>query len=625
MSVTKTVLISANAAGEEGNDWSYYESSVSADGRYAAFYSNASNLVPGDTNGAIDVFVKDLLTGTLTRVTTSSSGEQSNGSAFVPAISDDGQLIVYSSFASNVVPGDTNGQKDVFAKDLQTGVATLVSATASGAQANGSAGGVTLSGDGHFVAFQSDASNMVTGDTNGVTDLFVRNLRTGALALASTSSTGVHANGASANASLSADGRFVAFQSDASNLVAGDTNTASDVFIKDLLTGQLTLVSTGGAGAANGASAFPSLSADGRYVAFHSAASNLTAHDVNGVDDVFVKDRLTGNVTLVSSSLDGDPGNGRSFYPSISADGRFVCFTSSASDLVPGDTNLGTDVFVKDLVTGQLARASVNDAGGQAAAGSYWSSISADGRYVTYESLAANLVPGDTNHTKDVFVSVNPLAGTGLSAGGDTWIGTGGDEGRFGLEGNDSLDGKEGNDRLWGDEGSDTLVGGVGDDKLYGGEAADVLRGGYGYDLLAGGADADSLFGDQGNDTLKGEAGNDFLQGYIGDDHLFGGAGRDTVRGEAGNDTLDGGGGSDILVGDAGADVYVLRAGDGFDTVEGFAQGVDKIALADGVKFADLSFIQVGGSTKIAVHGHGEMLVLGSLPDAFDASDFILA
>ena len=221
---------------------------------------------------------------------------------------------------------------------------------------------------------------------------------------------------------LAADGRFVAFGSDATNLVTGDTNAVSDAFVYDRVTGTTERVSVSSAGAeANGTSFAPAISADGRFVAFPSEATNLVPGDTNGVTDVFVRDRLTGTTERVSVSSAGAEANGTSFAPAISADGRFVAFPSEATNLVPGDTNGATDVFVRDRLTATTDRVSVDSAGAQANDRSDFPAISADGSVVAFVSTATNLVPDDTNvcgsfmtpgSCPDLFVRVRTMTTT---------------------------------------------------------------------------------------------------------------------------------------------------------------------------------------------------------------------
>ncbi len=410
-----TSRVSVSSTGAQANAGSE-SPAVSADGRFVAFASYASNLVPGDTDGLVDVFVRDQWTGATARVSVSSTGAQPDGvSSLDTAMSPGGRFVAFVSQASNLVPGDTNGLADVFVRDRWTSTTSRVSVSSTGAQGiGGDSSHPAFSAGGRFVAFSSDASNLVPGDTNGIPDVFLRDRRTGTTRRVSVSSAGVQADGLGSFApSLSGNGRFVAFSSDASNLVPGDTNGISDVFVRDRWSGTTTRVSVGpGGGQANGeASLDPVLSADGRFVAFVSDASNLVPGDTNGSLDVFVRDRRSGTTRRVSVSSTGAQANGfGSFAPGLSADGRFVAFVSDASNLVPGDTNGISDAFVRDRWTGTTRRVSVSSTGAQTNGfGSFGSNsvapaISADGRSVAFASDAANLVGGDTNESLDVFV-----------------------------------------------------------------------------------------------------------------------------------------------------------------------------------------------------------------------------
>jgi Tol biopolymer transport system component len=408
-----TTRVSVASGGTQANNISH-ASAISADGRYVAFQSLASNLVAGDTNGVRDVFVHDQVTGVTTRISVASGGTQANGesgASGVPyvttAISADGRYVAFQSLASNLVAGDTNGVQDVFVHDRVTGDTTRVSVDSSGTQATGVSWSSAISADGRYVAFYSPASNLVAGDTNGMSDVFVHDRVTGDTTRVSVASSGTQADDYSGSPAISADGRYVAFASSASNLVAGgDTALLSqDIFIHDRVSGATTRVSVGTGGTqANNISQAPKISADGRYVAFYSAASNLVAGDTNARTDVFVRDRVTGVTTRVSVATSGAQANGSSYVCGISGDGRYVAFYSAASNLVAGDTNGTYDVFVRDRVTGATTRVSVAPSGAQSNGSSSVPAISGDGRYVVFESAASNLVAGDTNAKTDVFV-----------------------------------------------------------------------------------------------------------------------------------------------------------------------------------------------------------------------------
>ena len=311
--------------------------SVSADGRYVAYVS--------DADGVNDVLVRDNQNDTTTRVSVDSTGNRANATTPLPqpAISGDGRFVAFVSNATNLVAGDSNNVADIFVHDRQTGVTTRVSINSSGGEANAASSDPAISADGRYVAFVSAANNLVAGDTNGVGDIFVYDRQTRATTRVSVSSAANQGNADSVTPSLSADGRYVAFASQASNLVTGDTNRTSDVFVRDRQTGATTRVSVGSSGTqGNNSSREPSFSADGRFVAFTSQAGNLVTGDTNGIADVFVYDRQTANTTRVSVDSEGNQWNSDSDSPSISGDGRFVAFRNNPSSSV---------VFVHDRQT----------------------------------------------------------------------------------------------------------------------------------------------------------------------------------------------------------------------------------------------------------------------------------
>ncbi|QQR76161.1 MAG: PD40 domain-containing protein [Holophagales bacterium] len=420
--------VSVDSAGVEANLGSLGRPSISSDGRFVAFASDASNLVEADTNGTTDVFVRDRETGTTSRVSVSSNGVEGNALSYSPSVSVDGRFVAFSSDASNLVGSDTNGSRDVFVHDRQAGTTTRASLAGNGAQANGVSLGSVISGDGRFVAFFSVATNLVANDTNGTFDVFVHDLLTGATTRVSVSSAGGQASAGSFSPSISGDGRFVAFDSLASNLVSGDTNASWDCFVHDRQTGTTSRVSVDNSGAqGNGTSNETSISADGRYVAFISGASNLVAADANGVADVFVHDRQTGMTTRVSVVESGAEANGASGGPSISDDGRFIAFASDASNLVPADWNGVTDVFRRDLPLGTVVLVSAAFPEAQANGQSSYLSISGDGHSVAFDSTASNLVPDDTNGVDDIFIERLEIFSDGFELGGlEAWSGADG-------------------------------------------------------------------------------------------------------------------------------------------------------------------------------------------------------
>jgi Tol biopolymer transport system component len=400
-----TTRLSVGPGGAQADGRSFVPA-LSADGRYAAFYSDATNLVTGDTNSARDVFVRDLNTGETTRVSVGAAGVEASGDSFEPAISADGRFVAFSSAATNLVPGDSNDANDVFVRDRQANTTTRVSVGLAGANANGGSDAPSISADGRYVAFTSAATNLVEGDTNGQRDAFVFDRQTGVTTLASLSFTGEQAILDSFTPELSADGKVLVFTSFASNLVSFDDNEGSDVFVRDLQAGTTTRVSeyTGGF-QAEGDSQRPAISADGRYVAFDSDAWNLAWGDTNDTFDIFVHDRQTGYTTRVSVDDSGGQSDGPSYRASLSADGRYVSYYSDASNLVAGDTNGSSDVILYDRNSGAVRRLSVAGGGGEANGNSLRPALSGNGRLVVFESDASNLVAGDSNQFTDIFVN----------------------------------------------------------------------------------------------------------------------------------------------------------------------------------------------------------------------------
>ncbi|GAA6619028.1 DUF4114 domain-containing protein [Scytonema sp. NUACC26] len=412
----KALHISRVSGGQGGNQGNTSSSSpdISADGRYIAFRSDASNLVANDTNNFSDVFVYDTQTGTTRRVSIGTGGIEGNN--FVngnPSISADGNYIVFESFASNLVANDTNDFSDIFIHDSLTGSTRLVSINSQGDQGNDVSSSPVISSNGRYVAFESYASNLVANNTNGFNNIFVRDTLTGTTRLISLSSTGNEGNNSSFSPAISADGRYVTFDSFASNLVANDTNNNRDVFVYDTQTSTTSRISVSSTGVeGNNFSYNPVISGSGRYIVFESLASNLVANDTNNASDIFIYDIQTSTTRRISVDSQGNQGNDASSSPAISTDGRYVTFSSSASNLVVNDTNNAIDIFIYDTQTNITKLLTVDSQGNQGNNSSYNPAISANGNYIVFETDASNLVTGDTNDSRDIFVYDNlPIVG----------------------------------------------------------------------------------------------------------------------------------------------------------------------------------------------------------------------
>ncbi len=404
---TPPELVSVNRDGRAGN-FASVAPAISNDGRFVAFFSDASDLVTGDTNEMRDVFLRDRALGQTERISVSDTGAQANGPSHRggdnPAMNADGSIVAFDSEATNLVPGDTNRVTDVFVRLRASARTERASVSSSQTQGNGPSSSPSIDATGRFVAFQSLANNLVANDTNGVSDIFVRDREQGTTERVCGN---VQGNGPSSQPAISADARFVAFVSAATNLVADDSNGVLDVFVCDRHTGTMELVSRNSNGEiGNGDSILPSISADGRFVAFKSIATNLVANDRNGLVDVFVHDRLTKQTQRVSVSFLERDSNGTSFAPAIDCSGRFVAFGSEATNLVAEDFNQVASLFVRDLVSQRTFLVDRNALGDQANAAvlDVAPALSCQPLSVAYTSLATNLAPGDRNEHADVYV-----------------------------------------------------------------------------------------------------------------------------------------------------------------------------------------------------------------------------
>jgi len=397
---------------------------VNADARYCAFSTADSAVVSGDTNGVADIFVRDTMTGAVSRVSVSSTGAQANGPSHSPSMSSGGRYIAFVSGASNLVSGDTNGVDDIFVHDRGTGTTTRVSISSAGLEADGPSSEPFINGNGRFVAFTSLATNLVGDDNNGVSDIFVRNLNSRLTECVSRAyNTGQIGNGHSRSPSMDISGLMVAFSSEATNLYAFDTNGVEDVFLR--VWGETARISRGNSMVqGNGPSYDPHLSPDGTYVVYASEATNFFTGDTNGVADLFIFDMIVFGTEHIEIAPAGSQPNGHSWAPKLSYGGRQIAFVSAASNLVASDQNEVADVFVLDRQSGFTIMASRSSLGVMSSAESHSPQISVNGK-VAFISSAGNLVPFDTNGVDDAFLhdifTVRPIALNvvrGVSVGG---------------------------------------------------------------------------------------------------------------------------------------------------------------------------------------------------------------
>jgi len=400
-----TERASVHSNGTEGNA-SSSDPSISGDGRYVAFETNASNLVAGDTNLVDDIFVRDRANNTTMRVSVSNGGVQGNDRSRDPSIDDSGRYIAFESFATNLVSGDSNGEADIFVHDLETGAIERVSVASDDTEGDRDSYDPSISADGRFVVFRSMSRDLTIPGGGGTHDnVIMHDRQTGETTLISISLSGTGGgNNYSREAAVSEDGRFVVFESEASNLVPNDTTGTVDILLRDVQNGTTQRVNVSSEGiVGNGTAAKPVISNDGRYSAYYSRATNLVPEDTNGDYDVFVYDRQTETTERVSVASDGTEGNGNSYDPSISTDGRYVTFQSLADNLVEGDS-INADIFVHDRQLGTTKKISMTKGGGLANESSADPAISSDGRFVAFQSNATNLVNDDTNSVGDIFV-----------------------------------------------------------------------------------------------------------------------------------------------------------------------------------------------------------------------------
>jgi Tol biopolymer transport system component len=617
---------------------------LSGDGRFVVFTSRASNLSPDDADWVIDVFRRDVQTNANTLVSraTGASGVKANGDSSASAVSRDGRLVAFGSWATNLSPDDGDTTADVYVRDLQTNTTTLVSRASgpSGAKGNGISYAGALSDDGRFVAFVSEATNLSPDDGDTTADVYVRDLQTNATTLVSRASgaAGAKANGNAYQVAISGDGRYVAFDSQGYNLDPADPDDYTDVFVRDRQTATTMLASrpTGTGGPIRDLDSYEAaISRDGRFVAFASNAGGLHADDGEGDPDVFVRDLQTNTTTLVSraTGATGDKGNAESRGATISDGGRYVAFRSAATNLSSDDGDGTRDIFVRDLQnsTTTLVSRAGGASGAKANAESWSAALSGNGRFVAFGSWATNLHPDDRDTNSDVFrrqVRSEPLAASDTyTAAQDTPLTVAAP----GVLANDSdpegdplsaqlvsgpahgtlalnADGSFIYTPAPGYAGSDSFTYKVnhGADSsaatatitvtaapapppapaapppttlpapppppapavnpLCQGRPATIVGTARG-DVLRGTPRADVIVALGGNDRVRGLGGNDRICAGGGADRVEGGGGADRLAGAAGKDLLLGGAGHDLLLGGAGADA--LRGGPGKDRLTG--------------------------------------------------------
>jgi Tol biopolymer transport system component len=378
---------------------------VSGDGRHAAFRSSGADLVPGDTNGVADVFVRDRWTGVVERVSVSSTGEEGTAESMEPHISYDGRYVVFASEANDLVLDVPAGSaKDIFLRDRWLGTTRLVTVSSMNSAANGDTHHPRVSSDGRYVSFEGSATNLVPGMSTSNYQVFRRDM-SGTTALVSANLAGTSGIGFSWNGAISGDGRYVTFVSSVSNLVTADTNGQADAFWRDMLTGTTRRVSVSSSGAQGTAATWvnSSMSRDGRWVVFASSSPNLAPGEFAAGYDIFLHDTQTSETLRISLTSSGAAANQNSYDPTISDDGRYVAFQSFSTNLDPLDTDLQSDVFLRDRAMGSTKLVSRSATGGTDD-DSYGASISGNGDVVGFHSESTDLVPSDTNLRIDTFV-----------------------------------------------------------------------------------------------------------------------------------------------------------------------------------------------------------------------------
>jgi len=405
-----TILVSRASNGDVADDDSF-QASISANGRFIAFRSGATNLSNRDADAFEDIFVHDRKRKRTELVSVRSNGGAANGGSFSPSISAGGRFVSFTSEATNLSGADDADDlvTDVFVRDRKTDKTTLISRRSNGGDGgNASSRESHISANGRFVAFGSDATNLSGADdpTGDVGDVFLHDRKKGRTELVSRRSNGGPGGNDDSgdDLSLSSDGRYVAFESEATNLSNVDLDAADDVFVMDRKRKKLRLVSRlpGGGPAGDDDSQDPAISATGRFVAFESDATNFSGADEDATQDIFVSRLAGGKIRLASRSNSGDGGNDDSLSPAISDDGRHVVFISRATNLSNADEDI-QDIHAFNLRRGRITLVSRSSAGVASNASSRFPEISASGRHVTYSSDATNLTGPGNDSVEDIF------------------------------------------------------------------------------------------------------------------------------------------------------------------------------------------------------------------------------
>ncbi|MEA2025094.1 MAG: calcium-binding protein, partial [Chloroflexota bacterium] len=390
----RTKLISQNSGHAQAGDVSF-TGGISANGNSVAFMTAADNLDPGDSNASPDVYLRNVARGKTKIVSVSSSGVNGDGDSEGPAISASGRFIVFASGAHNLIDGRWLPSWQIYLRDRAKGRTFLVSKNSAGGRANDMSFNPEISADGRYVVFESNATNLTGKGTKGAQQIYLRDRKLRKTFLISQNNVGKAGNSYSGQPQVSANGRFVAFMSWATNLTSKDTNLFDQIYLRDRKLKRTFLISQHKGKAANNETYDPRMSADGRFVVFASIASNLAAADTNGKRDIYLRDRAKGKTKRVSLNWKGRQLWGSSGSPDLSDNGRRIVFASGAKNTIKGGLSGAFEhVFRRDLATGKVKLVSRSNKGGQGNGPSRMPRISADGRYVTFTSAATNLVPG---------------------------------------------------------------------------------------------------------------------------------------------------------------------------------------------------------------------------------------